>query len=655
MVYLTLFGGASLEDEHGALTGPATQRHRLALLALLAATRSGALSRDRAMVLLWPERDAAHARKLLNQSLYVLRRSLGEGAVRSAAEMLRLETRLVACDLVAFDDALAAGELERAVELYAGPFLDGFHLNDAPEFEQWVDSERARRADSYAQALEELADAAAARDDIRAAVEWWKARATHDPYDSRVAFRLVEALAAAGNPAGSLQHAAAHERLLREELGIDQPPDLGALVDRLHSGSAPPGRWHGKEQPPPSRGYPGAAVPEPGPGPPLAGRTTTVTRPQPRRLRLFLRTGGAVLLVTGVILAAARLGSGNPQRETTFRRAEHGTTSIAAYELYLRGSDPALFRSESAARRGLEYFRRAIALDSAYAGAWAGLSRMSVRLMENEDLETTREQLRTWAQGAAETAVALDSTLAEAHAALGLARMADFRFPEAETHIKRAMELDPHDPGTGEWLITVYLWTGRPTEALVEAERALALDPLSAAANAEAARALAANGRCDEALARLEALRALDPPLLRVGDIAARCHARSGTFHEAIEMLRPQAGPDGDVNSRGAFGHMLARADRRTEALRIRDGLVERWRRTGTGAFAVAVTSAGLGDVDATLEWLEQAIADRSVGGFPHHYQLLSILLESLPPEPRLKLFVERFGLEGMDAARNAG
>jgi DNA-binding SARP family transcriptional activator/TolB-like protein len=241
MFSLEFFGGASIEGAHGAVAGPATQRHRIALLALLSTAR--AASRDKLGAYLWPERDSENARKLLNQAVHAVRRALGPGAILSAGDELRLGSSMVHCDVVAFEAALAAGDLERAVGLYSGPFLDGFHLGSAPEFEHWVERERQRLAGAYARALERLAEGAEARDDAASAVEWWKARAAHDPYDSRVAYELMRAQVAAGNPAGALQQAALHSRLLDEELGTEPGPEVLDLAERLRDDPAAKLDW----------------------------------------------------------------------------------------------------------------------------------------------------------------------------------------------------------------------------------------------------------------------------------------------------------------------------------------------------------------------------------------------------------------------------
>src|SRR6476469_2297905 len=130
-----LLGGATMRTPHGLLDGPPVQRHRVALLALLASAYPGAVARDRAMALLWPDRDATRARALLNLAVHVLRGALGRDAIRSAGDHLALGEADI--DVVAFTRALTAGDQERALASYAGPFLDGFHLCASADFSRW--------------------------------------------------------------------------------------------------------------------------------------------------------------------------------------------------------------------------------------------------------------------------------------------------------------------------------------------------------------------------------------------------------------------------------------------------------------------------------------------------------------------------------------
>ena len=235
MLFLRLLGGPSLCGNGSTLTGPATQRHRLALLALLASSRSRPQSRDKLVAWLWPERDVEHARNLLNQGVHALRRAIGEAGIISVQDELRLDPAAVACDVVAFEDAIAAGELERAIGLYTGPFLDGFHLPGASEFEHWADGERDRLRRSYARSLESLAEAAEERREWSSAVERWRGLVSEEPYNARVTLRLMRALDGAGDRAGALQQARLHTLLLQQEFEAGPDPDVVALADRLRT------------------------------------------------------------------------------------------------------------------------------------------------------------------------------------------------------------------------------------------------------------------------------------------------------------------------------------------------------------------------------------------------------------------------------------
>jgi len=233
MYSLRLFGGLALEGPSGPLTGRAAQRRRLALLAMLGTAGEKGVSRDKLAGYLWPESDETAARHLLSDSLYVLHRALGEDAILAMGEFLRLNPEVVWCDVVAFEAAIRRQKLEEAVDLYAGPFLDGFYLGAVGELDQWVETERRRLADAYAKALESLAERAESASQHTVAAGWWKQLAAHDPYNSRVVLRLMQALAAAGDPANALEYARVHELRVRDELGIEPPEDLRAYAERL--------------------------------------------------------------------------------------------------------------------------------------------------------------------------------------------------------------------------------------------------------------------------------------------------------------------------------------------------------------------------------------------------------------------------------------
>ncbi len=776
---LRLFGSPAIVQGDGTLlSGRAVHRHRLALLALLALAPGRTLRREKAQGTLWPESDAEHARQLLNQAVYSLRRALGEEAILTAGDELRFNPAVLGADVQAFESALAAGQLEQAVRLYGGPLLDGFYLDDAPEFEHWVDGTRARLAAEQARALETLAERAGQARRPAEAVEWWRALATHSPYDSRVALRYMQALDASGNRAGALQHAVVHHRMLEAEFGAEPDPQVLALAERLRREPAPlpdqdpeapppaaPEPTQPREAAPPGPvarpAPPGAAIPPvlprrrlsaarigvallilavvvvaalqfgdaPGPAAPppsIAVLPLQNLSPDPADaaladgmtdalIAMLARTGG-LRVVASTSLARFRdrladvrwiadtLGVGNilegsfqvigtrlrvslrlvdgadgstrwsapydrefadvfevqdeialaVARELGLRltgEAASGfrqppTRSVAAYELYLRGSDRTLLRSDSTARLGLEYFRQAIALDSTYAAAWAGLGRMYGRVSSTVPAAERRQSL-VLAEEAARRAIALDDSLAEGHATLGALRMLAFDFAAAERHLRRAIALDPASALIHEWMVSLYLWTEQPATALAHAEQALAIDPLSPTAHAELARALLANDRCDEALGLLAPLSNLRPPLLRAVPLAAECHARQGRWPEAIALLQPSA-ETGVRLVGGQLGLFQALAGRREEAARTRATLLDRVQRGESGALEVALVTAGLGELDQAFTWLERAIDDLSLVGGPGHQSHLLLtgpFLADLRRDPRFDRLRERLGL----------
>ena len=225
---LRVFGGIALEGPSGPVTGRLAQRRQLAFLALLAAANETGCSRDRLIGFLWAESPEDQARHLLSDTLYILHRELGANAVIASGDIVRLNPNFVWTDIGAFEEALAATDLEGAVCHYGGAFLDGFHLSGAGEFERWVESERQRLALRYAEALDVLAREAEQTEDHEAAVRWWQRLAVHDPINSRVALRLIRALDAVGDRGNALQHAAEHRRLLKAELGIE--PDAAFVA-----------------------------------------------------------------------------------------------------------------------------------------------------------------------------------------------------------------------------------------------------------------------------------------------------------------------------------------------------------------------------------------------------------------------------------------
>jgi len=233
MLTAQLLGGASLRIGDIPLSGPPTQRHRVALLTLLAAASPRPLSRERAMLLLWPERDTVSARRLLNLATHVLRGAMGEDAILSTRDGLLLNPAAVRCDLVDVRAAIGSHDHTAVANLYSGPLLDGFHLAESVEFGFWLDEHRRELAHSYVAALNALLHEEEEAGDADSRVRTCRKLVAVDPHSAKHAASLMRALDAAGDRAAAIQHAGEHASRLRAELGIEPDPSVVKLADEL--------------------------------------------------------------------------------------------------------------------------------------------------------------------------------------------------------------------------------------------------------------------------------------------------------------------------------------------------------------------------------------------------------------------------------------
>jgi TolB-like protein/DNA-binding SARP family transcriptional activator/Tfp pilus assembly protein PilF len=313
------------------------------------------------------------------------------------------------------------------------------------------------------------------------------------------------------------------------------------------------------------------------------------------------------------------------------------TQNIAAYELYLRGNDPVLARGDSSTLLAQQYFKQAIALDSTFAGAYAGLARSYLRLLLGQRALPSSRQLYVLAKEAALKAVALNDSMAEGHSTVGELLMVGYDLAGAEIEFKRAVALDPHALRTLQKLITLYEWEGRPADALAEAKLAVENDPLSAGGHTELARALCASGQYAQGLAWLTRLEAVRPPLLRLPLYGGICQAMQQHWPAAIESMRRSRQNRG----RGLLAYALARGGNRREALTLLTELKSHAERTNQGAFEVAVVHAGLGNRDEAFEWLNRSIDDLSLSE-----NIMLPIFDDLHADPRFRQLRARLGLQ---------
>ena len=302
------------------------QHRRLALLSVLAAAGSSGRSRDHLLLLFWPDATQARARHSLEQLLYAIRNSVNED-VFAGVNPLRLNPEVITSDLQAFNDALERVDFESAVREYRGPFLDGFYLSDSPEFEQWLDAERARLARSHTTALERLAQDADAANDHAAAVRWWRKLVEADAVSSKNASGLIRALMNAGDHAAALRHADEYQKVVGRELGTGVGPGVSDLVAEVkaRSKTVVPGRKPGvvETRPPVAHTPPPAVDEEPDKSVP---REPMTRRNGPARLVTAI--GIAIVLIIAAI-AWPRAGTGTSERNLSDKRASIAVLPLA--------------------------------------------------------------------------------------------------------------------------------------------------------------------------------------------------------------------------------------------------------------------------------------------------------------------------------------
>jgi DNA-binding SARP family transcriptional activator/lipopolysaccharide biosynthesis regulator YciM len=607
MPVLRLFGVPTLAHDDGRLVGGrASQRHRIALLALLARAPSG-YTRDKLLSLLWPESDAERGRNLLNESIYVLRRALGEEVILSNGDDLRLGLGSLTVDVSQFEESLDRGELARAVEIYVAPFMDGFFLTRSGEFERWLDREREALATRVRQAVESLAAVADDRGDAAGAVILWRRLLTESPLDARLVLRLMQSLVAAGNRAGALEQARIHAALQAADVGLPPDPQIETLAQRIRDGWTPG-----------PRSEPSSAPPVPNDTTVHAGApASTLGRPRMRPVWVLAAAGGlAVTLVVAVLVVRPRLFLVNRDgsRSVAIAVPSGGAAATAppvAAQLYERGRAHLVHHREPDLREAIAAFDSAIAIDSRFAGAHAGLA---VAAAEMHLRFASVDEAPAWGRRAvdeARAALQLDSTLAEAHEALAAVdRKSEFDWEGTIAESRRALELDPRAAQPWFYMAGALYHLGLLSEAEHAVHRGLDAQPT--VDRAEALRTLGtvavAAGRYTEAASLLQDVQRLsDRPVsdthLATAYFYAGEHDRADKLLEALLAARSASAATRAAASLASF--VAAEGDR--DRARLLVARAERGMVDHHVAYSIGVAYAQLGDPASAVRWLRTA------------------------------------------------
>lgn len=221
------------------LTDLPAQKHRFALLLYLAMQRR--VARESVAAVFWPEKDEDRARHTLSQTLYELRRALGEDWLVAQADPLEVTER-VEVDATRFERLVAKGELASALDLYHGDFLDGFHLKGSNAFESWVEGRRRELKRLHHRASRDHIGALLERQRLGEALEYANRWVALDPLDDEANHSLIQVLALSGRRVEAITHYESYETNLRTELDVAPLDETRALIQQLRADSPAPSR-----------------------------------------------------------------------------------------------------------------------------------------------------------------------------------------------------------------------------------------------------------------------------------------------------------------------------------------------------------------------------------------------------------------------------
>ena len=287
------------------------------------------------------------------------------------------------------------------------------------------------------------------------------------------------------------------------------------------------------------------------------------------------------------------------------------TADIEAYQLYLKGRYHLNRLTDDGFFKGRDYFQQAIDKDPNYALAYAGLADSYNMLGSFDALASAEAYPR--AREAAEKALKLDESLAEAHTALAMVKLAyDWEFPAAAREFQRALEIDPSYSDAHKMYSQYLAAMGRFEEALREIKRAQELDPLSLEKIAAIGEILYCQRQYDQAIAQYREALEMDPNSGFVHWALGRPLTAQGKYDEAIVEFQkaiPLSGNSPDEPAELARAYALS--GRRGQAQKILEELKRRSEHNHVAPTVMAAIYGALGDKTQAFASLNKAFRER--------------------------------------------
>jgi eukaryotic-like serine/threonine-protein kinase len=328
--------------------------------------------------------------------------------------------------------------------------------------------------------------------------------------------------------------------------------------------------------------------------------------------------------------------TGDEQKEISKR----DTTNGEAYQFYLRGRYHWNKRTGVELKKAIEEFQQAIDRDPNYALAYTGLADCYMLLEQYAGVPSSETAAKT--RAAAERAIAIDDSLAEAHTSLAFHYLQSWQWEESEKEFKRAISLNPNYPTARHWYQILLEALGRNDEAFAEIKRALELDPLSPILEANIGEAYVKKGDFDSATEHAKRLVQLDPNFPLAHHIYGLLYLKQRRYAEAIPEFQQNVANDRSANSLSYLGYAYGMAGRRDDAAAVLKELEGMYYKRESLAQYQAAVYAGLGEKDQAFAWLEKGFQARS-GTLV--FVVSDLTFDPLRDDPRYADLLRRMGL----------
>jgi tetratricopeptide (TPR) repeat protein len=306
-----------------------------------------------------------------------------------------------------------------------------------------------------------------------------------------------------------------------------------------------------------------------------------------------------------------------------------GTRDPEAYELYRRGRYLWSKRTKEGHQEAVAYYRRAIARDSGYADAYAGLADAYLTAYQFNISTIPEAEVYARIRWAAERALALDDRSAAAHVSFAMALWWQPDWPGAERELRRALELNPGS-GARSWYAQLLTGMGRVDEAVQQARRQNELDPLSPLGTLNLAAMYYLARDYDGALEQCQRALELNDAFAPIYTGLGLSYSWKGMHEAAIKAAAKAVELGGPQISsfQANLALVYARAGRRAEAEHwLKLAKTDPWE-----GFNIARAYVALGEPDSAFAWL-----DRSSWKWPHRAVLVDPALDPLRSDPRFK------------------